>query len=435
MPKRATAVARRREKNELAPVAYEEAAARREVSFEASVRRWLERMGSADPDADMARSGDYVARARDAGLDPQIVASTVWSTAHVGAPAHGWRRDSAWGAEERPTRPGYYAVDPTGKIIAGPFENRHKADDRARPVNGYVQFEAGEPASAAAGGLTPGIYPVDPNDQRSGHAVRAEATSAGAADCGCKHGESLKKPLKWHRMEAGEGYYAECPLGKFQVKPQRSDRRQGVAAWALQLDAIEIRSFETASDGKAYAQAYGEIVPLAAGGQAVAMDRPGKLDARPFVGGQPLAVACQPWVRVTRDPDAFLACMTLAREVGPVDHPKKIFSILQAAMLEEDQEVYLVIMTDVRDSLRGIAEVARGQRDRVMVDTVDILRPVIITGATNFWVAHNHPSSSSDPSAKDKRLTKQIAEAAKTAAPDVAFRGHVVIGAKSYHVA
>jgi len=57
-----------------------------------------------------------------------------------------------------------------------------------------------------------------------------------------------------------------------------------------------------------------------------------------------------------------------------------------------------------------------------------VLRPVIITGASAFWVAHNHPSSKAEPSPADRRLTKAIEKASKVAAPDVEFEGHIVIG-------
>ena len=420
-------------------VAYEDA----HDNFERRVKHLLAKMGSKDPDADIARMGDYVSRARDAGLDPQVVANTIYLNDHHPHAAadnrlppgeyaidpkgldklhdqlNSGQAAGSWGAEERPSRPGYYAVDPTGKIVAGPFESRHQADRHASHVHGYVQFEAGEQhvvGAAETGAACPG-----PSDEKL---------------CGCVHGEPLQKPLRWHRG-AGEsgGYYADCPLGKFTIEAQRSNRRQGVLAQALRLDAVEIRSFDSVGDAKAYAQAYGTFVPAAANGQAVAMDRPGKMDARPVVGGKAIAESCAPWVRVTRDPAAFQSCLVLAQKVGPIDDGKKVFEILSPYLAGEDQEVFLVVMTDIRDQLRGIAEVARGQRDKVLVDPADILRPVIITGASRFYCAHNHPSGNPDPSGKDKALTRQIAAATKTAAPDVEFRGHVVVGAKSYRMA
>ena len=82
----------------------------------------------------------------------------------------------------------------------------------------------------------------------------------------------------------------------------------------------------------------------------------------------------------------------------------------------------------VQRRVRGVAEVARGQRSQVYVDPADILRPVIITGASSFWCCHQHPSGRSECSAADRRLTKAIEKATKAATPDVEFAGHIVVG-------
>lgn len=477
-----------------APIAYEPG-----DNFEPRVRGYLRKLGASDPDELLAQHGAYVARARDAELDPMLVANTIYMM-DVAPPS---QRDSEWGAEDRPSRPGFYAVDPAGKIIAGPFPVRHLADTHAQRVNGYVQFEAGEKSGEAhAGGRSnrwgtrltdgemaralevheyltgkkkllhdgpPGMTDEDADERMHhwrkllhipgltafeiaanmrdwgngkrearapNHAACPDAAPidpSGAA-CGCTHAASLDRPLRWHKDDEN-GYAAECPLGTFAVTPQQSNRRQGVLPWALRLDEMELRSFDTARDAKAFAQSYGEIAPLAAAGQAVAMDKPGKLDARPTIGGLPIAQACAPWVRVTKDPDKFASCMTLAREIGPVDDPKKVHALLSPYLNQEDQEVYLVVLLDVRDQLRGIAEVARGQRSRVAVDVADILRPVVITGASKVWCAHQHPSNDPSPSGTDKRLTRQIAAALKTACPDVEFLGHVVIAGNRYATA
>jgi hypothetical protein len=43
----------------------------------------------------------------------------------------------------RGMRPGYYAIDPTGKIVSGPHARRDPADRDARRMGGWVELEPG----------------------------------------------------------------------------------------------------------------------------------------------------------------------------------------------------------------------------------------------------------------------------------------------------
>jgi RadC-like JAB domain len=167
--------------------------------------------------------------------------------------------------------------------------------------------------------------------------------------------------------------------------------------------------------------------PLAAG------EDKGEIEIEPIEQG-----GCIPWVKVTRDPDKYESCLARAKKIGPVDTPEKVFELLETTYEQEDQEVFLVVLTDIRGQLRGVAEVARGQRSRVSVDTVDILRVVVTSGAEGFTVAHNHPSGSPKPSKADKDLTRAITRATESlnggkGMSGVAFLDHVVCGVKKYH--
>jgi hypothetical protein len=144
---------------------------------------------------------------------------------------------------------------------------------------------------------------------------------------------------------------------------------------------------------------------------------------------------CLPWVKVTKDPERYETCLARANKLGPMDTPEKICKLLEPVMSKEDQEVFLVVLTDIRGQLRGVSEIARGQRSRVAVDTVDILRAVVVSGAEGFTVCHQHPSGNPKPSQADKDLTRAIAvaTAALNGGPDhsgVTFLDHVVLGGK-----
>lgn len=135
-----------------------------------------------------------------------------------------------------------------------------------------------------------------------------------------------------------------------------------------------------------------------------------------------------PWVKIARDPEQYKEAMKSASAIGPIDDSKKVYELLGPALLKEDQEVFLVLLLDVRQNCRGVSEVHRGGRSRVSVSVVDVMRVVVASGAEGFAVIHNHPSGNPSPSDADKDLTKAIERAAKLFDGDLVFVDHVVIG-------
>lgn len=146
---------------------------------------------------------------------------------------------------------------------------------------------------------------------------------------------------------------------------------------------------------------------------------------------------CLPWVRIAVDPKRFHVCLAEARKAGRVESSQKLFSVMKDVltnknfMVTEDQEIFVVILLDTQLYVRGISEVARGARDRVSVSIPDVLRVVVVSGATAFVVAHNHPSGKINPSQADRDLTKSIKEAAD--AIGIPLFDHLVIGAEGYY--
>jgi DNA-binding phage protein len=138
-----------------------------------------------------------------------------------------------------------------------------------------------------------------------------------------------------------------------------------------------------------------------------------------------------PWVKVTRDPEKYAEGLERAKEIGPIDSARQIYDLLEPVLSKEDQEVFLVVLLDVRQQCRGVAEVARGARSRVSVDRADVARVVAKTGAESFIVVHNHPSGDPTPSQADKELTDSINAAGDTI--DIPCIDHVVIGMGKYY--
>jgi DNA repair protein RadC len=140
-----------------------------------------------------------------------------------------------------------------------------------------------------------------------------------------------------------------------------------------------------------------------------------------------------PWVRVTRDPERYKEAIARAQKIGPIDDAKKVYDLVGSALMKEDQETFIVVLIDVRQNCRGVAEIHRGTRSRVSTSTLDVMRVVVASGAEGFIVCHNHPSGNATPSDADRSLTKAIARAAKPFAGETAFLDHVVVGSGQYY--
>jgi RadC-like JAB domain len=139
-----------------------------------------------------------------------------------------------------------------------------------------------------------------------------------------------------------------------------------------------------------------------------------------------------PWVRVTRDPERYKEALARAQKIGPVDDAKKVYELVGPALMKEDQETFIVVLIDVRQNCRGVAEIHRGARSRVATSVLDVMRVVVASGAEGFIVCHNHPSGKAMPSDADRSLTKAIERAARPFKGETAFLDHVVCGSGEY---
>ena len=139
------------------------------------------------------------------------------------------------------------------------------------------------------------------------------------------------------------------------------------------------------------------------------------------------------FTHVIRNVQKFEAAMAKAKAIGPLDTDKKIFEFVRGDFEKLDQEVFSVLGFDLNNDLRVYSEIARGQRDRVAVNPGDILRPVLIEGATSYVVVHNHPSGNVAPSQQDKHLTELLRQATKPYEPGLVFLDHLIVGTGGHY--
>jgi DNA repair protein RadC len=141
-----------------------------------------------------------------------------------------------------------------------------------------------------------------------------------------------------------------------------------------------------------------------------------------------LGGGCKPWLKVSRDQEAFEACMAIAEKIGPIDTPKKAFEILKEAIGAEDQEVFGAMYLDTHLYLRGLAETGRGEYDAVMAPLKPTLRLALAEGITGVLVFHCHPTLYSQASDSDIEVTKMFEKACATL--DLFFVDHLIVGGR-----
>lgn len=109
-----------------------------------------------------------------------------------------------------------------------------------------------------------------------------------------------------------------------------------------------------------------------------------------------------------------------------LDTPKAIFDFLAPDLQCERQEVLTAVLLDTRYQLILTEKVTKGSVNESVAHPREIFRPAIIHSAYALIVAHNHPSGDPSPSEADRRITRQLAQAAECLG--IRLLDHIIIG-------
>ena len=139
------------------------------------------------------------------------------------------------------------------------------------------------------------------------------------------------------------------------------------------------------------------------------------------------ADASPSWVQVCRDPRAFEAEVPST----PIVDARDAWKCLRDRVAKEDQEVFYVIVLDVRSRVRTISEVHRGTINRSIVHPREVFRLACAFGAHSIIAAHNHPAGSLTPSPSDIELTKRLVEASRVL--DIPLQDHLIVTGNGYY--
>lgn len=123
--------------------------------------------------------------------------------------------------------------------------------------------------------------------------------------------------------------------------------------------------------------------------------------------------------------------MEKAEERRTVKSAADIYDIMLPKMQDLDTEEAWVILLNQSLKLIKCLCVSRGGINQTAVDVRIIIREALLCNATVIALCHNHPSTSTRPSAEDDRLTTSISNACRLMR--IHLLDHVIVTDGSYY--
>jgi DNA repair protein RadC len=124
----------------------------------------------------------------------------------------------------------------------------------------------------------------------------------------------------------------------------------------------------------------------------------------------------------------------LARE-GPLQRdrirgPRDVYERCAPGLRDLPQEEFRVLMLNTQHAVVRELVITRGTLDTSVVHPREVFRSAITESAASLILVHNHPSGDPSPSAEDRAVTLQLAEAGRLLG--IPVLDHVVVGDGRY---
>lgn len=121
-----------------------------------------------------------------------------------------------------------------------------------------------------------------------------------------------------------------------------------------------------------------------------------------------------------------------ATNVNCITNPNHVFSICHDSLglhLYTEEYVYLFGL-NTKGHVLGVFEVGHGTVSRCLISGREIFIRLLLIGATNFIVVHNHPSGDIEPSVDDHKATDTLKKQSELLG--IPMLDHIVIAGESY---
>lgn len=132
--------------------------------------------------------------------------------------------------------------------------------------------------------------------------------------------------------------------------------------------------------------------------------------------------------------EAKIAYRLVSDEPSEVcNSPEAIVRYMEGAFDEDPTvEWFFVLAMNRKNRPLGRFMITKGTATTALVHPREVLKPLILAGATAFACAHNHPSGDASPSQADIQVTRTLREAAKIM--NIDMLDHVIIGEAEPHM-
>jgi DNA repair protein RadC len=131
---------------------------------------------------------------------------------------------------------------------------------------------------------------------------------------------------------------------------------------------------------------------------------------------------------------AFELGVRLAREEKPpaqrIRDPEDVVRLFRGRLRDLQVEEFHLLALDSQSQVLREVLITRGLLNSSLVHPREVFRPAIAEAAAGIIVVHNHPSGDPTPSAEDRTVTRQLAEAGRLL--DLPLYDHVVIAGDRY---
>jgi DNA repair protein RadC len=111
---------------------------------------------------------------------------------------------------------------------------------------------------------------------------------------------------------------------------------------------------------------------------------------------------------------------------GQIRGPADVFARMGPRLRDVRQEEFHALLLNTRHRVLREVLVTRGTLDSALIHPREVFRHAVAEGAAAVILVHNHPSGDPTPSAEDRAVTRQLAEAGR--AVGIPVLDHVVVG-------
>lgn len=105
-------------------------------------------------------------------------------------------------------------------------------------------------------------------------------------------------------------------------------------------------------------------------------------------------------------------------------------AILQPMLEHQAQEVFVILLLNMKYKLIAAHEISRGGLNETTVDPRVIFRAALLVNSPALILSHNHPSGDPAPSEEDLTTTRRIVAGGEILGIDVV--DHLIIGDRCY---